>query len=355
MTRNTNHPARSHAFLSRLHDGDLQPAERVHFEAHRAHCAECRTAAAEYERALSLFRSARSSPPPADMANRVLRNVQSVGRPRRPPLVSVFSIDWRWAGAFAAVLLVLLVGAPIALRQQSRATRAEGPIPIAMQNREGAPASAPAPARGREQAHNRTASDELRQVPHKPAAGAISKQVAPPADAPGRGAADSAYSPDIAAQDSVRAKAVPEPKAEAAAAAAAAPASRAPAPAQARERSGGEGAREPMLVSGDTTVLDRPSRLVVQPLDAQGSAPELDARPEETDLTELRGRSFVLLVDASGRVRDVRDMAAKTAPAADGKRRDAGLAKEKDNAADPLKRLRFKPGERSRRLLVRVE
>jgi anti-sigma factor RsiW len=326
MTSNKNHPARSHAFLSRLHDGDLQPAERAHFDAHRAHCAECRTAAAEYERALSLFRSARSSPPPADMANRVLRKVQSVGRPRRPPVVSVFSIDWRWAGAFAAVLLVLLVGTPIALRQQSKATRAEGPITIAMQDREGAPA-----------------------------AGTISKQLAPPADASGRGAADSAYSPDIAAQDSGRAQVAPEPKAEAVAAAAAAPASRAPAPAQAKERGGGEGAREPMLISGDTPVLDRPSRLVVQPLDAQGSAPELDARPEEPDLTELRGRSFVLLVDASGRVRDVRETAAKTAPAADGKRRDAALAKEKDNAADPLKRLRFKPGERSRRLLVRVE
>jgi hypothetical protein len=110
-----------------------------------------------------------------------------------------------------------------------------------------------------------------------------------------------------------------------------------------------------MLVSGDTPVLDRPSRLVVQPLDAQGPAPELDARPEEPDLTELRGRSFALLVDASGRVRGVRETAARTAPAADGKGRDVALAREKDNAADPLKRLRFKPGERSRRLLVRVE
>ena len=40
-----SHPARSPEFLSRLHDGELSPAERAHFESHRAHCAECRGAA----------------------------------------------------------------------------------------------------------------------------------------------------------------------------------------------------------------------------------------------------------------------------------------------------------------------
>src|SRR5262249_33955144 len=120
MTWNKNHPARSHAFLSRLHDGDLEPSERAHFEAHRAHCAECRTAAAEFERALSLFRSARSSPPPADMANRVLRKLRSVEARSRSPFGRALAVDWRWASAFAVALLVLLIGAPIALRQPER-------------------------------------------------------------------------------------------------------------------------------------------------------------------------------------------------------------------------------------------
>ena len=64
-----SHPARSAEFLSRLHDGELSPAERAHFESHRAHCAECRAAAAEFEAALALYRSShrarrpRTSPP----------------------------------------------------------------------------------------------------------------------------------------------------------------------------------------------------------------------------------------------------------------------------------------------------
>jgi hypothetical protein len=391
MTWNKNHPARSHEFLSRLHDGDLSPAERAHFESHRAHCADCRTSAAEYERALSLFRSARSSPAPADMANRVLRKVQSAGRSRWPPISSFFSVDWRWAGAFAAALLVLLIAAPIVLRQQSGMTTPEGPISIAMQDKETAPSAAPASPELREEAQRQLMDDERRPAAQKPAASTDSRSPARSPASTAGSALDNTFVLDgVNADQAARAKNAPEPKAETAAAAgraqapaaspqagfigqsqasdklavqnktnqrAAATWAQAPAQAQAQaqEKSGGEGAREQVLVSGETPVLDRPSRLIVQQLDGEGSPPELDVRPEEPDLIELRGRSFVLLVDASGHVRDVRETALKAAPAPELKRRDAGLAKEKDSTVDPLKRVRFKPGERPRRLLVRVE
>lgn len=230
---------------------------------------------------------------------------------------------------------------------------------------------------------------ERRPAAPKPAASTDSRLPAPPASTAGS-ASDNAFVLDgVHADQAARAKNAPEPKAEIAAAAGrvqAPPASpqagfigqsqtsdklavqnktnqraaawaQAPAQtqAQAQEKSGGEGAREQVLVSGETPVLDRPSRLIVQQLEGEGSTPELDARPEEPDLTELRGRSFVLLVDASGHVLDVRETAPKAAPAPELKRRDAGLAKEKDRAVDLLKRVRFKPGERPRRLLVRVE
>ena len=130
MMLNTNHPARSHEFLSRLHDGELEPSERAHFEAHRSHCKECRDAAADFERALSLFRSSRSSPPPKDLAMRVLRKVQTHASSRRTPFGDLFSIDLRWAGAFAAALLVLLVATPIVLRQQPKTAPAESPMTL---------------------------------------------------------------------------------------------------------------------------------------------------------------------------------------------------------------------------------
>ncbi|MGH9365897.1 MAG: hypothetical protein ACRD1B_11640 [Thermoanaerobaculia bacterium] len=233
MTWNKNHPARSQAFLSRLHDGELSPAERAHFEVHRAHCGQCRAAAADFERALSLFRSARSSPPPADLANRVLRKVQAFGSSRRTPFGSLFSIDLRWAGAFAAALLVLLVATPIILREQKKAFSPDTPIAVA---------------------------------------------------------------------------------------------------------------------------LDRPARIVVQPFDALGAAPGLLALREAPSLNDLRGRSFVLVVDGQGRVVDVREAPASKLQADDARRRDGALAKEKNEAAStPLKSLRFQAGERPRRLLVRVE
>lgn len=395
MTWNKSHPASSHAFLSRLHDGDLEPSERAHFEAHRAHCSACRAAAADYERALSLFRSARPSPAPADMAGRVLRKLQALETFRRTPFGSLFAVDWRWAGAFAAALLVLLIGAPFALRRQEGASRAQEPILVAVQDREKpAPPAVPEPP---------AAAAADRASPGRPAAADLRKQAAPApyaAEPSGdsrqarleqRDSLDvAAAKPDApeakleagAAREKAQSNAASEAQTSAQAPAAggaagilaqnqinerfapqsktahrgAVPAPVPPAPASpVQEQSGGEGSREPVLVSGNVPSLDRPSRLLVQSLDALGSAPEVVARPEEPDLTPLRGRTFVLQVDASGRVRDAKENVERNQAVADGKRRDAELAKEKDATSGPFKRLLFKPDGRSRRLLLRVE
>ncbi|MFN2386562.1 MAG: anti-sigma factor, partial [Thermoanaerobaculia bacterium] len=126
--RTETHPARSPEFLSRLHDGDLTAAERAHFESHRAHCGECRRAAAEFEAALSLFRSSQTSPAEPDLASRILRRLQSAS-PRRRPFGIFYGIDLRWAGAFAAALVAMIIGSAVVMRQTPPGVQA-GPTPI---------------------------------------------------------------------------------------------------------------------------------------------------------------------------------------------------------------------------------
>lgn len=379
MTLNKNHPARSHAFLSRLHDGDLEPSEREHFEAHRAHCKECRDAAADFERALSLFRSSRSSPPPADLASRVLRKVRTQAGSRRTPFGDLFSVDLRWAGAFAAALLVLLVAAPIVLRQQKKTTPAKGPIPVDLESRAVPPSDKTArssssadsgvpdtPGAREEQGRVRapqTAQAAPKRAEAQPAAGYAS---APQGDAKREeklstgemAAAKPAFlekarsSATAAAPVPTSAEALRNPVSNLNRKVVAAP------PAPAPEPQGGEGARDQVLVSGDAPTLDRPARLVVQPLDALGSPPALERRTQSPSLNDLRGRSYVVLVDGQGHVIEAREAASKNSAGTQPKRRDAALGKEKDNSASEsaaLKSLRFKPGERQRRLLVRVE
>jgi hypothetical protein len=377
MTLNKNHPARSHAFLSRLHDGDLEPGERAHFEAHRAHCKECRDAAADFERALSLFRSSRSSPPPADLASRVLRKVRTHAGSRQTPFGDLFSVDLRWAGAFAAALLALLVAAPIVLRQQQKTASSGGPIPVDLESRavppsdktaraSADPATADAPGARNEQGRVRapqTAQAAPKRAEAQPAAGYASAPqedakreeklsngelaAAKPAFLEKAQAPAPAVAPAPASADALR-----DPVSNLNRQVAAAP------PAAAPEPQGGEGARDQVLVSGDAPTLDRPARLVVQPLDALGSPPALETRSQSPSLNDLRGRSYVVLVDGQGHVIQAQEAASKNSAGTEPRRRDAALAREKDNAASAsaaLKSLRFKPGERQRRLLVRIE
>lgn len=383
MMLNKNHPARSHAFLSRLHDGDLEPGERAHFEAHRAHCKECRDAAADFERALSLFRSSRSSPPPRDLAIRVLRKVQTHASSRRTPFGDLFSVDLRWAGAFAAALLVLLVAAPIVLQQQKKTAPAELPIPVALESRalppsdkiasgsaDSATAGAPDAPETRNQQGRARAPQTAQDAPKRAEAQfAADYDSAPMEDArrenklsSGEIAAakpflEKAQAPAPAAPPAPASADLRSPVSTANRQVAAAPA---PVAAAAPDPQGGEGARDQVTVSAETPILDRPARLVVQPLDALGSPPPLEARSQSPSFNDLRGRSYIVLVDGQGRVIEAQETASKNSAAAERKRRDAALAKdkEKDNAASAsaaLKSLRFKPGDRQRRLLVRVE
>ncbi|MFN2386137.1 MAG: anti-sigma factor, partial [Thermoanaerobaculia bacterium] len=130
--KNAKHPGRSIDFLSRLHDGELSAGERARFESHRSHCAECRRAAAEFESALSLYRSAPTSPASPDLAGRILRRLQTAAPARRRPFGIFYGIDVRWAGAFAAALLALIIGSAVVVRQQTapRAEVAATPIPV---------------------------------------------------------------------------------------------------------------------------------------------------------------------------------------------------------------------------------
>jgi hypothetical protein len=114
------HPARSPEFLSRLHDQELTPAERAHFESHRAHCAECRTAAAEFEAALALFRSSGPRPASPDLAARILRKLQQNDSRRRLRFGPTFGIDLRWAGAFAAAVVAAVIASSVVVRNESR-------------------------------------------------------------------------------------------------------------------------------------------------------------------------------------------------------------------------------------------
>ena len=69
------------------------------------------------------------------------------------------------------------------------------------------------------------------------------------------------------------------------------------------EAPGGEGGATSSLASAEP---GRPARLIIQPLDGEGSVPQvLNANAGEM-LSELRGQRYTLLVEASGRVREAR-------------------------------------------------
>src|SRR6266404_4453987 len=116
MKNDSTHPARSADFLSRLHDGELTPAERAHFESHRAHCADCRGAAAQFEAALSLFRASSTSPPPPDLSARILRKIRTPA-PRRPAFGVVLGINLKWAAAFSTAIIAVIVGSAVMLQR----------------------------------------------------------------------------------------------------------------------------------------------------------------------------------------------------------------------------------------------
>ena len=93
-------------------------------------------------------------------------------------------------------------------------------------------------------------------------------------------------------------------------------------------------------------------RLSVRPLDGQGAAPSLTSHLPGERFAPLRGQEFVLVIETQGRVRDVLPSAVDGLPARpDSSRTEAGQA----DAMEALRELRFAPGARPRRLLVRIE
>ena len=85
VSRAAAHPARSLDFLSRLHDGELTAAERAHFESHRAHCDECRRAAADFEATLASYRTTGTPAAKPDLAARILRRLETPRAGGAPP------------------------------------------------------------------------------------------------------------------------------------------------------------------------------------------------------------------------------------------------------------------------------
>jgi hypothetical protein len=346
-----SHQARSPEFLSRLHDGELTPGERAHFESHRTHCAECRRAAADFEEALSLYRTSSPSPASPDLAARILRKLQASNR-RRDPYGVVFGINLKWAGAFAAALVAMIIGSSVVLRQ--KAAREEIPAgapsevtisvtlepktqPEALQKQSAADAAPPSVsglAGDKEERANTNRLSTSRQEPEpQPARAPLEaekklRELEAPRD---QGA-------------KVMAGAVSKERAETAAR---------PRP-TAAEESGGEGVApaSPSFAASELVVA-APLSIRITSLDDQGTPPDRIGPVPKLPL-ELRGSEYVLVVDSRGVVYDAAPHLARRKARADDKAAASADAIE-PVVPEALKRLRFKPSDRPRRLLLQIE
>ena len=337
----TLHPATSSEFLSRLHDGEVPAAEASAFESHRAGCAACREAAEAFAQSLAAFRSAEPAPAAADLSARILRKIRAQS-PSRRPFGVMFGIDVRWAGVFVAALLVVLISAPALLRRPAISSAPAAPASIPARIVDASPeekkeAEAPGPRR-------ETRAEPARQAaaPPPPAAPAP-----PPVQAKDEAAATSPLAEAVVVAEA------PVEEEKARAGFANAPRAKAAAPAlrkrtTATELAGGEaGAAN---TNFDTVVA--PPHLTVRALDSQGAPPALTSPVSDERFEPLRGSEFVIVVETQGRVRSVQ------ASSDDGflDRTDAVSAPAKQaEALEALRALRFAPGNRPRRLVVRIE
>jgi hypothetical protein len=371
MIETLSHPAQSADFLSRLHDGELETAESAAFEAHRRECPECEASVADFERALAAYRSAPVPPHATDLSARILRKIRAAS-PSRRPFGVMFGIDVRWAGALAAALLVVIIGAPVFSRREARPAIVPAPPP--------APASAPIPA---------YVLDSPEEAPAEKRAEVRSRPAAPPPPSAARKGAiparpDDALNdadrerlegarPNEALRDEVAAnadRADPVAAAEAPAAVtdtfayapppeskqttgAGATARRqsAAAPAGGEAGSSGEGdASAPITV-----------KLVIQPADGGGEPPEVTETPSDERLASLRGKKYLLVVEPAGRVVSVEEQPAGRKLSKDktedsrARTDDQRTARMRSLAESLLRELVFHPGDRSRRLVVAVQ
>jgi hypothetical protein len=319
------HPGRSVEFLSRLHDGDLEPGERARFEAHRARCAECRRAAFEFEDAISLFRSARSTPPRSDLAARILRKVQSANRVRRP-FSARFRIDLAWTALLLTALLALIITTPIAVRRSEPPSQVKAPV-----------AAAPSVAR-----EEQTMPDSRRVARKNSKTTGV---VAPRPVAPPRSKDSSTAEPSAGSGE----------RREAAASSSITVSGEAPLLA-----AGGTGRSEEEAKAGLSAPQQKtsqPPRMFIEAIDGFGPAPD-QLGGNRFDLpSALRGEQYVLTVDSQGSVREVRlDRTKRSVRGA--VELPAGSPEtlsEASTASAALRTLRFRPGSRPRLLLVRIE
>lgn len=339
------HPAASLEFLSRLHDGELAALERADFEAHLAECPECRAAVAAFEASLTAFRAAPVAPVPTDLSARILRKIRAQS-PSRRPFGVMFGIDIRWAGVFLAALLVSIILAPSLLKQRvpRGAPSASEPLTAYVVDAEPDARDAAAPK----------AEARAKAAPKTLAEGEPRERKAPERSEPPRAAdalAQAAPEPQSAAAapppDAAGGAFAQKPEPGEGARNAAPPAAAAKRSAAAAERVGGEAG-----FVGKEEAQTEDVRIDVRSLDSDGRAPEIVQTPPAERLTPLRGREFVLIVEADGFVRGV-------LPA---RRQDeqTKLMKDKDNAAGeadadaPLRQLRFRATGKPRRVLVAI-
>jgi hypothetical protein len=372
------HPARSPEFLSRLHDGDLTAAERVQFESHRAHCAECRNAAFEFEAALSLYRSSRPRSASPDLSSRILRKLQQSSR-RRVPLGGSVALNLRWAGAFAAAIIAAIIGFSVVARQESRRLAArEVAVPVTIDGRlqanepasnklkeiaaakPAAPPSVSQPQRqaalDKDEASSRI--DNLRKGP-RAAEEAGQVEAAPPAPAapPALAAKAPANEPSVADKKALSASRE-------------APSSNAHGDVGGRaevrlsvqdgvstaqtEKQGGEGSSVASAVEARDEET-QPVRLIVTAADG-GSVPEVIGEEKIVLPPGERGHEYLLVVDSQGHVNEVRNI--DTARQKTALRKELGKPEADAAAAHPLpvlKDLRFRPADRPRLLRVKIE
>lgn len=320
------HPGRSVDFLSRLHDGELTQSERVRFEAHRTHCAECRRAAIEFEDAIFLFRSTRSTPPRSDLAARILRKVQSTNRPRTP-FPQRFRIDLGWAALLLTALFAILITTPLIVRRTE---------------------VAPPPAPSSSDTAARPAPQVVPEPPRRPPAAAPPREGRPLANSSVRPRGAGGRAPIVAGEAAAPAKEAKTASRERAAVEARRDEPHAALAAPGPPSAGGEGD-----VAVRSARAAAPLRLSISEIDGFGAPPALVSEVRIDLPASERGREYVLKVDSQGTVREVSRSDLQDSDRSGGARRQ--IAKAEPAAPPPLWRLRFEPGNRPRRLLVRID
>jgi hypothetical protein len=299
-----------------------------------------------------MFRASRTSPAASDLSARILRKLQSASPARRQRFGIVHGINLKWAAGFAVALIAAVLGLSIVAERESarRALAREKPaIPVVLQKVE-RPAAPPAtPVSNAGAASVRPAEENRGDAAFapQPRAGLLAGTSAPP-----QSAAAAEKKIEKRSRPSREGREMATDQAESTAArqkeAAAAPMA-----GRVAEAPGGEGGSMSSLASAEP---GRPARLIIQALDGEGNVPEvLNANAGEM-LSELRGRRYTLLVEASGRVREAR--LDRPAPPASASRSRAAAETETQaiaGAPQPVLKLRFRPSDRPRRLLLRVE